>query len=119
MRRCRVVVTDPLIVGLDVGTSSAKAVVYTAAGRPVGIGSAVTPWFITADGVETTAGHLLDCAVDALAAALAPAPDGPVVGLGVTGMGESGILLDRRGAPIGPVVAWHDTRDQHDIEELQ
>lgn len=113
------VTTAPLLVGLDVGTSSAKAVVYTPEGRPVGAGTAATPWSVTADGVETTAGALIACAVGALADALAAAPDGPVVGLGVTSMGESGILLDRRGEPVGPVVVWHDTRDVEEIEQLQ
>jgi sugar (pentulose or hexulose) kinase len=110
---------DPLLIGLDVGTSSAKAVVFTAEGRELGAGRARTPWSTTPDGTEVAADDLVTCAVAALDQALADAPDGPVVALGVTSMGESGVLLDRRGEPVGPVIAWHDTRDRQDIAELQ
>ena len=37
-------------LGVDVGTSSTKAVVYTDAGRPVGTGRADTPWYTGPDG---------------------------------------------------------------------
>lgn len=110
---------DPLLIGLDVGTSSAKAVVFTADGRELSAGRARTPWSTTPDGTEVAADDLVTCAVAALDQALSDAPDGPVVALGVTSMGESGVLLDRRGEPVGPVVAWHDTRDRQDIAELQ
>jgi sugar (pentulose or hexulose) kinase len=33
-------------------------------------------------------------------------------------MGESGVLLDRRGSPVTPFIAWHDTRDRGDTNDL-
>src|ERR1700760_375043 len=36
--------TQPLLVGLDVGTTASKAVVFTLAGQPLAEGRAVTPW---------------------------------------------------------------------------
>ena len=30
--------------------------------------------------------------------------------LGVTGVGESGVLLDRDGQPAVPIIAWYDPR---------
>jgi sugar (pentulose or hexulose) kinase len=110
---------DSLLIGLDVGTSSAKAVVFTADGRELSAGKARTPWSTTPDGTELAADDLVSCALEALGRALAAAPEGRVVALGVTGMGESGVLLDRRGEPVGPVIAWHDTRDRQDIADLQ
>lgn len=108
----------PMLVGLDVGTTSSKAVVFTAAGRPVAQGRSVTPWTTTVHGAEMDPTAVLDSAREALANALAEAPDGTVVAVGVTSMGESGVLLDGRGAPLGPVIAWHDTRDRAEVDDL-
>ncbi|MEE6258019.1 FGGY-family carbohydrate kinase [Plantactinospora sonchi] len=107
-----------LLVGLDVGTTASKAVVFTDRGEPLSQASATTPWTTTRTGAELDATALLDSAVEALAGALAAAPPGPVVGLGVASMGESGVLLDRTGDPVGPVVAWHDTRDETELADL-
>ncbi|GII25964.1 FGGY-family carbohydrate kinase [Planosporangium mesophilum] len=109
---------DPLIVGLDVGTTTSKAVVFTTSGRPVSEGKAVTPWALTAHGAELDAVELLASAREALRLALAQAPDGPVLGVGVTSMGESGVLLDAHGVPLAPVIAWHDTRDGAEVRDL-
>ena len=37
-------------------------------------------------------------------------PAGPVAAVGVAGLAETGVLLDRRGEPVGPAIAWHDGR---------
>jgi sugar (pentulose or hexulose) kinase len=108
----------PLLVGLDVGTTTSKAVVFTGEGRPVGQGRAVTPWVPARHGAEMDAGAVLASAREAVASALAEAPDGHVLAVGVTSMGESGILLDARGAPLGPVIAWHDGRDGAEVDDL-
>ena len=110
----------PLVIGLDVGTTSVKAVAFTAAGEPVGEGRVRTPWATTADGVEMAAADLAVAARDALAQAAAGAPPGePVVAIGITSMGESGVLLDRADRPVAPVIAWHDTRDAAQVEALR
>lgn len=107
-----------LLMGLDVGTTSSKAVVYTAEGRAVASGRAVTPWVRTSAGSEISPAALLSSALKAMTAALHDAPAGHVEGLGITSMGESGVLLDRHGEPIGDVIAWHDTRDSCELDEL-
>lgn len=116
-----------LLVGLDVGTTSSKAVVYDADGAPLALGRAATPWRRVIDlatasgstgGTELDAYHLLNAARIAIARALAAAPDGRVVALGVTSMAESGVLLDSRGEPVAPVIAWHDARDVDQVARL-
>jgi sugar (pentulose or hexulose) kinase len=109
---------DPLLVGLDVGTTTSKAVVFTIEGRPVGEGRAVTPWITTSCGAEMDAGELLASAREALRRALTTAPDGPVLAVGVTSMGESGVLLDAHGIPLAPIIAWHDSRDSAEVSDL-
>ena len=58
-------------------------------------------------------------AKSAVAEALADCPPGPIGGLGVASLAESGVLLDRRGEPVAPVIAWHDTRDRAELESLR
>jgi len=41
-----------------------------------------------------------------------------VHGIGVTGLAESGVLLDAAGRPAAPVIAWFDHRGGHEIEQL-
>ena len=69
-------------------------------------------------GTELHAAELLDAVLTALSRALAGAPEGRVVGLGVTSMGESGVLLDAHAVPVAPVIAWHDSRDLGEVAEL-
>ena len=108
-----------LFVGLDVGTQTSKAVVFTEAGEAVATGRADTPWLFTASGAELDANALLAAAKAALADALGACPPGPIAGLGVTSLAESGVLLDHRGDPVAPVIAWHDTRDHAELAHLR
>ena len=104
-------------LGVDVGTSSTKAVVYSDAGRPVGSGRAATPWYTGPDGVEVDAMALRESAFTAIEEAL-EASGGSVGGVGITSMGETGVLVDGHGAPLAPAIAWHDGRDGGEAEQL-
>jgi sugar (pentulose or hexulose) kinase len=103
-----------------VGTSSAKAVVFTDQGEVVGEGRARTPWISTSYGVELAAEELLNAAIEALRSALVAAPGATnIAAVGITSMGESGVLVDRDGTPVAPVIAWHDSRDREEVEALR
>jgi sugar (pentulose or hexulose) kinase len=109
-----------LLVGLDVGTSSAKAVVFTERGDVVGEGRARTPWISTSYGVELAAEELLNAAIEALGSALDATPGVTrATAVGITSMGESGVIVDRYGTPVAPVIAWHDSRDREEVEALR
>jgi sugar (pentulose or hexulose) kinase len=109
-----------LLVGLDVGTSSAKAVVFTDQGEIVGEGRARTPWITTSYGVELAAEELLKAAIKALESALDVTPGTTsVTAVGITSMGESGVLVDEDAIPVAPVIAWHDSRDHEEVEALR
>jgi sugar (pentulose or hexulose) kinase len=105
-----------LLLGLDIGTTSAKAVVFDEGGTVLGAGRARTPWFSSPDGVELRPADLIDIAVTAVAATPGTAP---IDAVGITSMGESGVLVDGRGQPVAPIIAWHDLRDADDVEALR
>ena len=100
-----------VLAGLDVGTTSVKAVLMTAEGHEVGTGRAPMKWSRTRYGVEIDAATLADSALDALRVALDGLDNARVVSIRVSSMAESGVLVDGADAPLGPVIAWHDTRD--------
>jgi sugar (pentulose or hexulose) kinase len=104
-------------LGVDVGTSSTKAVVYSDAGRPVGSGRAATPWYTGPHGVEVDPMALRESAFAAIAEALRASGE-PVGGVGIASMGETGVLVDGHGAPLAPAIAWHDGRDGAEAERL-
>jgi sugar (pentulose or hexulose) kinase len=110
-------VTD-LLLGIDVGTSACKAAVVDADGAERAHGQAPTPWRRVPTGAEIDPQALLDAALEAARAALAAAPDARVRGIGVTGMAETGVLLDGRGRPLAPAIAWHDARGADEADAL-
>ena len=107
-----------LLLGIDVGTSACKAAIVDADGAERAHGQAPTPWRKVPTGAEIDPRALLDAALEAAAAALAAAPEGTVRGVGVTGMAETGVLLDGRGEPLAPAIAWHDARGGPEAEAL-
>jgi sugar (pentulose or hexulose) kinase len=112
------------LLGIDVGTSTVKAVVTDPAGRVLSAGSAATPWRQHTSSTEADPGDLLAAVLAAARQALGawPAPGPPpetAAGVGVTGFAESGVMLDDNGAACGPVIAWHDPRGEDLAAQLK
>jgi sugar (pentulose or hexulose) kinase len=108
-----------LLVGIDVGTTACKAAVVAADdGAELAHGSAPTPWTQVPTGAELPAEALFASAAAAAAGALGRATAGRVVGVGVTSMAETGVLLDREGRPLAPAIAWHDARGRQEAARL-
>lgn len=106
------------LVGLDVGTTASKAVVFDQSGAEVARGRAATSWHTAGNRTEADPLELLASARQALRQAVADLPPGCVTAVGVASMGESGVLLDRVGQPIGPLIAWHDHRDEPEVADF-
>lgn len=106
------------IVGLDVGTTSVKAVVFTLDGHIVATGRMAYQWDFAPFGAEIAATVLADAAHAALREAIDTTPPGPILAIGIASIGESGVLLDGSNRPLGPVIAWHDKRDSVELAQL-
>ena len=103
-----------LLVGIDVGTTYCKALVLDAEGGELGEARERTPW----TGAELDPHALVRTAQAVAARALRESPAGAVAAVGVAGMAETGVLLDRRGEPVGSAIAWHDARGAEEARLL-
>lgn len=116
--------TRAIVVGVDLGTSETKAVLTTLDGRTLGFARRATMWHTTPEGrQETTGTALAEGVLAVVAEALATLRDRlggdfRVVGLGIAGLAESGVLLDGEGRETGPVIAWFDDRGSAEISTL-
>ncbi|MCZ4602691.1 FGGY family carbohydrate kinase [Streptomyces sp. Lzd4kr] len=93
----------PLLAGIDVGTTHIKALIGAADGTVLARAVRRTP---AGPGHRHPAAGVLDAALGALTecAEAAGCPDA----IGVTGMAEAGVPLDRDGRPLGDLRAWSD-----------
>jgi sugar (pentulose or hexulose) kinase len=108
-----------ILLGVDVGTTSCKAAAVTPDGEEIAHGRAPMPWDVVPTGAEIAPEAFVTAAVAACTEALAAVgDDAAVAGLGVASMAETGVLLDRTGAPLAPAIAWHDARGADAAEDL-
>ncbi len=106
---------SPLFLGIDVGTTSVKAVVYDPhLGRVRRKASQPTPTRTLRPGeAEWDADGLWDAVVRTVRAALSDPRDAARVrGIGIASVGEAGLPVDARGRALYPIIAWFDRRGE-------
>jgi sugar (pentulose or hexulose) kinase len=101
------------LVGLDVGTTRVKAVLLDCGGGQE-LAEAVepTPWHREPGGQDldpSDVAELVRRLVRQVGEAAA-SRGGRVAGIGTTGMGEAGVVVDAAGSPLAPIRAWFDQR---------
>lgn len=102
-----------LYIGVDVGTTRVKAVAVDDHGVVRGESGGVMPWHRGHGRADIDPAALADLARDI--AARAVVVDNPRVrAIGVTGMAETGVLVDGRDQPLCPAIAWYDPRGDAD-----
>jgi gluconokinase len=107
-------VSEPLVVAVDIGSSSARVGLRDATGAPVGAVAQVR-YRMTVDdggGVSIEVPRLLAVvaeALDQLVARTSARRLGQVVGVGISCFLHSVAGLDRGGRPVTPLLTWADT----------
>ncbi len=102
--------TEPLLLGLDIGTTNCKAVVYTPDGLAVAQARAPTPTHTPQPGwAEYRPDELWGVITGIVREALA-GETFPIAALSVASMAEAGVVLDADGQPCSPMISWYDTR---------
>ncbi len=100
--------TASVLLGLDVGTTSFKAVACTASGVELCTARLATPWSVDGDGTYMTASDVGREVDELLAKCLRKAGNPQVLGVGVTGMAEAGFRVGGDGTVLTPAYAWQD-----------
>ncbi len=114
--------TSPILLGIDVGTSSTKSLVLSSDGRVLGVAVKDTPvntprpgwaeqdpegWVAAA---LSTARRAVDAAgVDASA----------IHAVGLSGQMHGTVCVDSSGVPLRPAVIWADQRSSQQVAEVQ
>lgn len=106
------------VLGLDIGTSSCKAVVLDPDGAERAAAARPTPWRLLGGRRSLDAADLLATALETCAAARHDLP-GSVVGIGVTSMAEAGFLHDAQGRAVSPALGWDDDRAAVVVPDLR
>ena len=107
------------LVGIDMGTTWCKAAVVSIAGHELAHDRVPVPWRSVPSGAEIDPERLFEVAVRAGTGAIRRASPGRVVGVGVTGMAETGALLDAKGDVVTPGIAWYDARGDDEAQSLR
>lgn len=101
----------PLLIGIDVGTTSVKASLFGADGAVLKSRQGRYPTTVTPpDRAEQQPGDWMDLVLSALADLAAGLPEGAVAGIGLTSQVNTHVFVGDDGAPLLPAITWQDGR---------
>jgi xylulokinase len=100
------------LIGLDVGSTNLKVILYDIDRRAESVFSCATrTHYPRPDWAEYNAGEIWADLAGLLRQAAQTVPDPSAIqGIAVASMGEAGLLVDRQGRPLTPIIAWFDGR---------
>ncbi len=112
--------TNPILLGVDIGTSDTKVLATTLGGQEITVAATRTRWTNRSGGrAETDPEGLADSVIALMARVAQDAADRlgavRVAAASFTGMAEAGVLLDRSNRPVAPIIAWFDPRGGAEI----
>jgi tagatose-1,6-bisphosphate aldolase/sugar (pentulose or hexulose) kinase len=114
-----------LVAGLDLGSTGVKVLVADEDGTELLVRQLPTPWRdgpggttdMDADQLIATLRNLLSSAADDLRTR-PPVRDAVVEAIAISGMGETGFLIDSHGVAAAPGFAWFDPRGHRQIDGI-
>jgi gluconokinase len=115
-------VSTRVVLGLDIGTTSAKAVAFDPSGATHGEAERTYPMVEPEHGhAEQDATQVIDGAVEVLAGAAkaARAIGAEVCGVGISTAMHGLVGVDLSGRALTPVITWADTRAADEAERLR
>ena len=111
--------TGRVVAGMDLGSTGIKLLVIDESGAELVVEEVSTPWRAGPGGTADIAAEDVVVAVTRLihaaASRLAALTDARVEALGISGMGETGMLIDAEGRAVAPAFAWFDPRGAEQV----
>ena len=110
------------LLGIDLGTTGLKAVLFDLGGKPLGRGSAENKYLAGPPGwAEQDPGTWWPGCCEAIRAALAESRVNPahIAGVGVCGFHHCPVFLTAAGEPTRPSIVTHDSRLGESLEALR
>lgn len=107
------------LIGIDIGTSSAKGVLMTTDGQVVDSAKATFQYQTQENGaVELEPKEYLASCFQAIKELAAKAKDGTILGICASSASGNLILLDRENKPLTNIISWQDKRVAEEAREL-
>ena len=112
--------TTPLLVGIDVGTTNIKAIIFDPSGQTVAQASTPTPtYYPRPNWAYYDPEELWQATASALRQATQQLDNADsIAGIAVASMGETAVPIDAAGQPVYEAIAWFDRRTQPQVEWL-
>ena len=111
------------LIGVDIGSTHIKAALVTPEGGVIHVARRATVTHaVRGGGAFHKPGELLaavSSAIEECVAAAGTSRVGLPVAIGIASMAESGVPIDRRKAPVGDIIAWHDRRPERQAAWLE
>jgi glycerol kinase len=111
------------ILSIDQGTTSCRAIVFNAEGKPLGVGQQeFQQYFPRAGWVEHDAKEILDVQIKCIKQAIVSAGIKPedVACVGITNQRETTVVWNRKtGEPIHPAIVWQCRRTQEAAQMMK
>jgi xylulokinase len=110
---------EPVLIGIDVGTSSVRAIAFDPRGRRVAAETRPTPTRLTETGGEFDPEAIFATVVENLRGLGKALAGRSVAGIAVASIGESCVLIDGAGHALTPSIVWHDRRTQGEARAIE
>jgi len=118
-RHAGAVTRSDVVIGVDLGTTSTKAIAFDTGGRQLATASAGYPLAEPHPGwAEQDPAQILDAVLDTVRSVVSEV-DGPVAGLSFSSAMHTLIALDAAGAPLTPSLSWADSRAAEQADRLR
>lgn len=111
--------SDPVFLGLDVGTSGVKAILVSPSGEVVA--AATTPLVLITPNpgwAEQEPEAWWEASVASIRAVLDALPGSRVAAIGISGQMHSSVFLDAEGRVVRPALLWCDGRTTRECAEI-
>lgn len=108
------------IIGIDIGTSGTKSVLFDTRGNVIASSTAEYPLYQPHNGwAEQDPGDWWEAVCTTLRAITPHATEGEIVGIGLSGQMHSLVLLDQENGVIRPAILWCDQRTEAECREIE